>query len=80
MIKTQISLWKTIGGNRRLGVGVRVGVRFLLILFWTRPHWTVICSRLHLDGKKHKEAMSDEQPREHINLEIHASFYKFGIN
>ena len=61
MINTQILLWKTIEGNRRLRV--RVGVRFILFyseLASTDP-W---CHMFHtLPGrKKYEEVMSDEHP------------------
>ena len=61
MTRTQILLWKTIEGNRRLRVRVRV--RFLLFYSELAPLTSdVICSRLYLDGEKYEEAMSQEHP------------------
>ena len=52
MIKTQISLWKTIESNRRL----RVKVSFLSFYSEIAPKWI-----------KNEETMSDEHPHGHGN-------------
>ena len=59
MIKTQISLWKTIESNRRL----RVKVRFLSFYSEIAPKWI-----------KNEEAMSDEHPHGHGNVSSLAEF------
>ena len=63
MIKSEIFLWKIIGGNRRLYI--RVGVRIRVILFYSElaptDPW---CNTLQtlFERKKHEEAISDEHP------------------
>ena len=59
MIKTQISLWKTIESNRRL----RVKVRFLSFYSEIAPKWI-----------KNEEAMSDEHSHGHGNVSSLAEF------
>ena len=61
MIKTQILLWKTIEGNKRFRVRVRV--RFILSYFKLAPTdpWCNMLQTL-LGSKKYQEAMSDEYP------------------
>ena len=61
MIKTQILLWKTIEGNKRFRVRVRV--RFILAYFKLAPT-DPRCNMLQtlLGRKKYQEAMSDEYP------------------
>ena len=61
MIKTQILLWKTIEGNKRFRVRVRV--RFILSYFKLAPTdpWCNMLQTL-LGWKKYQEAMSDEYP------------------
>ena len=73
MINTQILLFKTIEGNRRLKVKVRVRARFLLLYSelaptdpWCNMIWTL------LGRKKYEDAMSDEHPRRENSSEIHA--------
>ena len=63
MIKTQILLWKTIDGNRRLRVKVMVRVRFLLFYSELSPTdpWCNMLQNL-LGRKKYEEAMSGEHP------------------
>ena len=62
MIKTQILIWKTIKGSRRLRVGVRLGLFYFIL---NSPPLTrdVTCSRLYLDDKKYEEQMSVEEPQ-----------------
>ena len=62
MIKTHILLWKTIEGNRRLRVRVRV--RFLSFYSELAPTdpWCNMLQTL-LGQKLHEEVMSDEHPR-----------------
>ena len=60
MIKTQILLWKTIKGNRRLKV--RLGPGFFCFILYSPPlTHDVTCSR-HCLHRKNEEEMSDEQP------------------
>ena len=47
-----VELWKTIEGNTRLRVRVRIMVRFLYFILKSHPvTCDVTCSRLYLDGK-----------------------------
>ena len=63
MIKSEIFLWKIIGGNRRLYI--RVGVRIRVILFYSElaptDPWCDTLQTL-FEQKKHEEAISDEHP------------------
>ena len=63
MIKTQFLLWKTIEGNRRLKVRVRVRGRFLLFYSELAPT-DPSCNMLQtlLGRTKHEETMSDVHP------------------
>ena len=57
MIKTQILLWKTVEGNRRLGLGLGL---LYFILNPTADPWCNMLQTL-LGRKKYEEEMSDEQ-------------------
>ena len=61
MIKNQLK--KNNEGNRRLRVGARFGVRFLLFYSELAPTDS-LCNMLQtlLGRKKYKKAMSDEHP------------------
>ena len=63
MIRTQVLLWKIIGGNRRSRVRVQVRVKFLLFYFQLAPtdQWCNMLQTL-LRWKKCEEEMSDEHP------------------
>ena len=62
MIKTQVLLWKTIEGNRRLRVRVRVRGFFYFILNSPPLTYDVTCSVTLLGWKEYQKAMSDEHP------------------
>ena len=63
MIKTQILLWKTTEGNRRLRVTVRLDFFYFIL---NSPPMTrdATCSITLLEQKKYEEAMSGQHPQD----------------